>query len=100
MKVSGGGESEVPASKLASRLTDSKFVRASPEVSASLPKRTTLQCIPARDSARARAAPSPPLLPLPQRISAFLPERLSSRRVRTASRQAALAASIRNREGV
>ena len=35
---------------------------------------------PARDIARARAAPSPPLLPLPQRISARLPVALSSSR--------------------
>src|SRR6476619_6252857 len=100
MKVNGGGESDEPASKLARRLTDSKFVLASPEVSESLPKRTTLQCIPARDNARARAAPSPPLLPLPQRISAFLSSRSPRRRVRIASMHAALAASIRSREEV
>ena len=96
----GGGDSGEPASKLARRLTDSKFVRASPDVAESLPKRTTLQCIPARDMARASAAPSPPLLPFPQRIRALRPARSSLNRVRMAEKHAPLAASIRSREDV
>src|ERR1051326_143433 len=99
-KESGGGLSFEPAAKLARPRAISKFVRASPLVSSTPPKRITSARAPDIQRTRARAAPSPPLLPRPQRTCAVLPRRSCEKRAAISRAEAFAADSIKRREGI
>src|SRR5437879_5219312 len=99
-KLRGDGAVVDPASKLARRRAAEKFVLASPLVCSTCPNKTTLVLAPACHNARARAAPSPPLLPGPHSTSAFLAERSCEKWRAMELKAAFAAASINSSDGV